>query len=398
MLRNKHAIKALFIFLICSVVAAAIGIISMNAYMNGIDNRMREREAAVVGGFINEKDVVENTVITDRIEQEDIAAGKEALEKYSYFSADIDLYGDIKTVGIAAICTACLVISALCVIIYILLVNNVYKNVRSAARTASLLARGEMADVLIMHEGDMGALADSLDKMRDRIKFGLEETNRQKEQMKDFLYDVSHQLKTPIAAVHMYSEIMLTHKDISREKQDYFLNLSIEQLDRMEFLIQGLLKLAKLDADSVKMEKKMCRLCDTVYMAVSPFLEMENVHINCNVPNSIEFRHDSMWLSEAIGNVVKNAVEHTKEGDITISASETPITVELRVEDTGSGISKKDLPHIFERFYRSENEKSGNVGIGLSLAARITEKNNGTLTASSVPGKGTKFSFVFIKV
>jgi signal transduction histidine kinase len=171
----------------------------------------------------------------------------------------------------------------------------------------------------------------------------------------------------------------------------------------MEVLIQNLLRLARLDAGTVELERSACNLRDFLESCISSFTtraEQEGKGISLVCDDSATLCLDETWFGEAVGNIIKNALDHTKSGDnIEVSCEKTAVATEIVIRDNGSGIHPEDLHHIFKRFYRSRysKDKQG-VGIGLSLAKVIVEGHGGVVTVESELGRGTEFRLIFPKL
>ena len=170
-------------------------------------------------------------------------------------------------------------------------------------------------------------------------------------------------------------------------------------LSRIDWLIVALLKISKLDAGTAHFQAEEVALADLVAKAVSPVLipiELKEQTLEISAEGS--FVGDLSWTSEALGNIVKNCMEHTPTGGrIEIAARETPLYAEITVSDSGNGIDADDLPHVFERFYKGKNSSGNSFGIGLALARMIVTSQNGTLKAENKPGGGAKFTMRFYK-
>ena len=191
-------------------------------------------------------------------------------------------------------------------------------------------------------------------------------------------------------------------------KQSRLKNEEIEELLRelsslitkTEHLVSVLLKISKLDAGTVQFEKKTTDLSSILEKSAEPLLipmDIKNQKLNINVEN-IYFDCDSAWCIEAFGNILKNCAEHTPEnGEITVTAEDTPIFTEIIITDTGSGIGEEDLPHIFDRFYKGKNSSKESFGVGLNLAKMIILGHNGTIKAENGQFCGAKFTIRFYK-
>lgn len=222
-------------------------------------------------------------------------------------------------------------------------------------------------------------------------------------EMKIFLQnaisDISHQLKTPLAALNMYVEIMSTEPENADTVRN-FTEKSALSLKRMEVLLQNLLKIMRLDADSITFTKEACNLKELVEQSVldlSVRANQEKKHIVIEGREQEQLLCDPIWTGEAIANLVKNALDHTKEkGIIKVSWKENPGGVRIFVEDNGCGIAKEDIYHIFKRFYRSSHSSdTQGAGLGLPLSKAIVEGQGGILTVKSSEGVGTVFTISF---
>lgn len=242
--------------------------------------------------------------------------------------------------------------------------------------------------------GGIYRLFSSVNRLATAFCAREEAAQKAKDFLKDMVSDISHQLKTPLAALNMYMEIMMEDKDAV----EFFGEKALLSLERMERLTGNLLKIVRLDAKTISFEKKPCDVGGLVKDAAEGFitraekegkqlfLEGEETILNC----------DRNWTEEAVSNLIKNALDHTDEGDfVKISWEKSPVMIRISVEDNGSGISEEDIYHIFKRFYRSSSSSSGGSGLGLPLAKAIVEEQGGSLTVSSQEGQGSVFVLSF---
>ena len=242
--------------------------------------------------------------------------------------------------------------------------------------------------------GGIYRLFSSVNRLATAFCAREEAAQKAKDFLKDMVSDISHQLKTPLAALNMYMEIMMEDKDAV----EFFGEKALLSLERMERLTGNLLKIVCLDAKTISFEKKPCDVGGLVKDAAEGFitraekegkqlfLEGEETILNC----------DRNWTEEAVSNLIKNALDHTDEGDfVKISWEKSPVMIRISVEDNGSGISEEDIYHIFKRFYRSSSSSSGGSGLGLPLAKAIVEEQGGSLTVSSQEGQGSVFVLSF---
>nr|WP_297886018.1 HAMP domain-containing sensor histidine kinase [uncultured Blautia sp.] len=249
-------------------------------------------------------------------------------------------------------------------------------------------------------EGTIYRLFHSVNSMAAVLNAHATKEMRQKEFLKNTISDISHQLKTPLAALNIYNGLLLEETENMPEIKE-FASLSEQELDRIETLVQNLLKLTKLDAGSVVIEKTMENVSDMMkdielHFAYRAREEQKTIILSGS--DTVSFLCDRDWLTEAIDNIVKNALDHMSKGDtVQIAWKRFSGAVQIVVEDTGCGIHPEDLPYIFKRFYRSRfsGDRQG-IGLGLPLAKAIVEAHSGTVEVDSVLGKGTVFTMNFL--
>ncbi len=223
---------------------------------------------------------------------------------------------------------------------------------------------------------------------------------REKQFLKNTISDISHQLKTPLAALNIYNGL-LQDKDIDAASVKEFADLSEQELNRIETLVQSLLKITRLDAGTIVPEKAVENLADMMRDIELHFAyraRREQKTLVLAGADDVQLLCDRDWLSEAIDNLVKNALDHTQNGDtIRIEWKALSSAVQITVKDNGCGIHPEDLHHIFKRFYRSRFSKdTQGLGLGLPLAKAIVEAHGGTIEVDSEPGKGSAFTMNFL--
>ena len=252
-------------------------------------------------------------------------------------------------------------------------------------------------------EGCLYRLFGKIDTLANALAAENEKALEAKNFLKETISDISHQLKTPLSALSMYNEIIqseITSDTGSRETALAFLEKTAVSLARMEELIQTLLKVTRLDAGAVLFEKQRWPVSDLASRALSQLLvraRQEQKQILLNGDENVWVNCDLQWTGEALGNLVKNALDHTDcQGHISVSWEKLPESVRIFVADDGTGIDEKDIYYIFRRFYRAskKNSKSckNGVGLGLPLAKSIIEGQGGTLSVQSRSGEGTTFT------
>lgn len=257
------------------------------------------------------------------------------------------------------------------------------------------IQNGETLDIRDNTEGELSILKNEIYKLSLKLNTQAELLLKDKTYLADSLSDISHQMKTPLTSMLMMVDF-LEDEELSPEKRKEFIgNLTIG-LERMDWLVQALLKLSKLDANAVVFKTEAVEVHTVLSRSVKPLrvpMEVKGVTLSMEqVPSSFYIKGDMKWLSEAFTNIIKNCMEHTAAGGkITIRSEQNNFYTKIMIEDTGVGIDKEDLPHIFERFYKGKNSGSDSVGIGLALAKQIIIRQNGTIEVSSIVGEGTRF-------
>lgn len=248
-------------------------------------------------------------------------------------------------------------------------------------------------------EGAMYRLFHEVNSLVTMADAHADSERRAKEFLRRTISDISHQLKTPIAALNIYNGILQQETADAATVRE-FTSLSEQELDRIESLVQSLLKMARLDAGAITLERapeNVFDLLEHIKRQYSFRAEQEGKEIVLEGDEQTVFSCDRTWLAEAIGNLVKNALDHTAQGDrILIRWQQSLCLTQITVEDTGSGIHPEDLYHIFKRFYRSRFSKdTQGVGLGLPLAKSIVEAHQGSIEVHSKLGQGTAFTINF---
>ena len=249
------------------------------------------------------------------------------------------------------------------------------------------------------NEGELYRLFHSINSLAAVLNAHADNELREKEFLKNTISDISHQLKTPLAALNIYNGL-LQDEDIEVSSVKEFANLSEQELDRIEVLVQNLLKITKLDAGSIAFEKEIENVADMMQDLELHFAyraKQEQKEIVLSGADDISLFCDRDWLGEAIGNIVKNALDHTGKGDtIYIKWTALSSAVQITIKDNGCGIHPEDLHHIFKRFYRSRFSKdTQGIGLGLPLAKAIIEAHGGLIEVESELGIGTSFIMNF---
>ena len=222
--------------------------------------------------------------------------------------------------------------------------------------------------------------------------------DEERQELQTLVSDISHQVKTPVSNLKMATDTLLEKPMTEAERTDFIRGIR-SQTDKLDFLFQALVKTSRLETGVIQLDKKLGRLFDTVAQAMSGIVyaaEKKEIAVSVDCPEDLTVSHDSKWTSEALFNLLDNAVKYTPAGGkIAVSVVLWEMYVEIKVTDTGKGISESNQAAIFRRFYREEevHEQQG-VGIGLYLAREIVMRQGGYVKVVSEPGKGSEFSIM----
>ena len=287
----------------------------------------------------------------------------------------------------------------------IVILNNDLKRNKSIKDITNLIEeinkKNYKLDIDNNSESDLSILKNEIYKTTIMLKSEAENSLNDKKNLKISLEDISHQLKTPLTSILIMLDNILDDPDMDNKVREDFIRDIKREVVNINFLVQNILKLSKMDANAIKFINREFYLLDMVNESIrniSVLSDLKNVKINVNGDKNIKFKCDDKWNVEAITNILKNCLEYSNnDSKIDINMSENNVYVELSIRDYGCGISKKDIKHIFERFYKGSNSSNESVGIGLALAKSIVEKSNGTISVESSK-EGSKFILKYYKI
>lgn len=274
-----------------------------------------------------------------------------------------------------------------------------YKEIEKLSGYLRNISNGNYSmDIRDNEEGELSILKNEIYKVTLMLSKQGEFLKKDKEKLADAISDISHQLKTPLTSMMVMIDL-LSEENLNLEKRIEFTKNIEMQLERMDWLLTSLLKLSKIDAGTITFKKDKVKVSELIKKAMSPLLipmELKEQKIIVDGNENTSFTGDLNWSIEAIVNIVKNCIEHTKnKGVISIFYEENPLYTEIKILDNGSGIEKEDLPYIFKRFYKGKNASAGSVGIGLAMAKSIIVSQNGDISVRSKKNQGTEFSIKF---
>jgi signal transduction histidine kinase len=289
---------------------------------------------------------------------------------------------------------------AVAVIASILLADRLTNPVRRLTGAARALERGKLETRVSLPDSsspEVGELATAFNRMAARLEESIEFIRSDRDRSRDFLADVSHELRTPIAALRTFNELLQDGADVEPATRQEFLEQSRLQIERLDWLAQNLLELSKLESGLVALDLRPDDLRATVESAVQqaePGARRRRVELVMDIPErAVRQRHDPQRLGQVLSNLIGNAVKFTPPGgQVTVRLQPTDGGADLHVSDTGVGIDPRELPHVFERFYRgthAHEARAGGSGLGLSIVKSIVEMHGGRVSIESAPGAGT---------
>lgn len=276
-----------------------------------------------------------------------------------------------------------------------------YRQLARLSLYLNRIANGEYSiDIRDNAEGELSILKNEIYKVTVTLREQASLLEKDKIFLANAISDISHQLKTPITSMYVMVDL-INNEDLPAEKRNEFIRNIRSQLERLQWLVTSLLKLSRIDAGAVKFRKDRIKVKELVEKSLEHLLipmEIKNQTLEILGDENTEFIGDFNWTCEAVSNIVKNCIEHTPEGGkIGIRFSETSLYTIIEIYDNGEGIRKKDLPYIFNRFYKGSNSHKDSIGIGLAMSKSIIEGQDGTIDVRSELGEGTVFSLKFHK-
>lgn len=313
------------------------------------------------------------------------------------------LENDSKQVQFLII-NGCFILIVLLIIVSIFLIYNRKKDKELAEITRyieEINKKNYTIDIDEMSEDELSILKNEIYKTTIMLKEIADNSNKDKLQLKQSLEDISHQLKTPLTSILVMLDNLIDDEDMDKEiRQDFIRDIKRDVMN-INFLVQAILKLSKFDANTInfiKDEKLLKDIVDESIKNVSALCDLKNIDIEKNGSEVATIYCDFRWQVEAITNILKNCIEHSRENNkILVKYESNNVYSMISIRDFGDGIAKEDLPHIFERFYKGKNSSSESVGIGLALAKTIVEEDKGNIYVDS-DEKGTIFTVKYFHI
>lgn len=293
-----------------------------------------------------------------------------------------------------------LAVSIFLIVSFFIFTKKRYNRLNALSETIDKILHGnDTINIKSFGEGELSILESDVQKMLVRLRDQKDKLEKDRTFLADSIADISHQLRTPLTSINLILSL-IEASDTTKERREELLRELSKLITKTEYLVSVLLKISKIDAGTVQFEKKETELNALIRKSAEPLLipmDIKNQKLSINA-DDISLNCDFAWCIEAFGNILKNCTEHTPEnGEITVTATNTPIFTEIIITDTGSGFNEEDIPHIFERFYKGRNSSKESFGIGLNLAKMIITAHNGTIKAENSQSGGAEFIIRFYK-
>lgn len=395
-LEGRNLFISMIALSLIALLAAVLLSLAMAAYTN---QALKDTYAGIVGTVAQKYPQAEAQVVQDLRSPgaDSVNLGTQVLGKYGLGAGSTADTG-VATGLLARLLPAGLALVGLVCTGFALLLAGYWRSISAQVAGLSAYLRqieaGDYAlDVRDNGEGSFSLLKNDLYKVTVRLREQAELLHKDKTALSNLITDISHQIKTPLTSLGVLVDLLA--EDPPEADRRAFVERLRTQLGRIQWLVAALLKLARLDAGTAAFKSEPVNLGELVRRAVESLqipLEIKKQRLEVHGDDGASFTGDLNWSAEALTNVVKNCIEHTPEGGrIEISYSANALYAEIIISDDGEGIASRDIPHIFNRFYRSKNADENSVGIGLALAKAILTAQGGDISIRSQPGVGTRF-------
>lgn len=398
---KRYILVFILIIILISTITGIITIMQNKKYQEQINEKVED----IIGEIIYQyPDINEEQIVKILNESGNREIGRELLEEYGISDEYIVIENleRIQKVNIVINVLVSMSIGVIFIIIFVIYLKHRQVNIDKLNRYIQKVSKGDyLVNISENSEDELSSLKNSLYKITVMLKEESENKKKQNEAILSSVSDISHQLKTPLTSMQILIDNILDNPKMDESTKRKFITEISKQIKEMNFLILALLKLSKLDAGVVEFDKEKISLNNIINDTIDTLdvlIELKQIKIIKNFKSNSTIIGDYNWNKEAILNIVKNAVEHTSTNKtVTITLDENSVYTSITIKDEGEGIKEKELKNIFNRFYKTENSDENSIGIGLSLAKSIIEKQNGHITVDSIEGQGTTFKIKYLK-
>lgn len=406
-LLKKSGIKLVLFVLVC----VTAGVCLVMLWTNRIQQKSEQRQINdVIGAIIEEvvkqyPEVEETRLINIVNASKTSEQGKEILKKYGISPQEVSVILALEESASKKERVNVIILLGYAItlaVVFILYMKHRDKKIDGIIEYIQEINRKNYTlKIYDNTEDDFSNLRNELYKITILLKEQALNSCKAQEAIQASVSDISHQLKTPLTSISIMLDNIAENPNMEPETKNKFIHEIRRQMDWMNWLVISLLKLSRLDANAVELKQEPIQvenLIQEVERNLAIGLEVKNQQLIQQGEKEASFKGDWNWQVEALTNIIKNGMEHTKEGKkIYIRWEENVFYTKIEIQDEGEGIPKEEIKHIFERFYRGKNATENSIGIGLALAKSIIEKQNGFVRVKSVPTKGTTFEIKYMK-
>ncbi len=336
----------------------------------------------------------------------DVIKNNVKINTFNRYSFDLDgivLIKENKTIFVSYFIILLFIYLIICLVYLTIIINNDKRKEKEINEVIKIIEEinnknysFKMKDI---NEEDLSLLKNEIYKTTIMLNEISEISKKDKKELEESLEDISHQLKTPLTSILIMIDTLLDDEDMDQNTREDFLRNMKREVMNINFLVKSILKLSRLDTNTVKFISKkesVKEIINEAILNVSLLSDLKNVKIETNLSDSFIIC-DYKWQIEALTNILKNSIEHSYENNkVLIESSENNAYVKIIIKDFGTGIAKEDINHIFERFYKGKDSDYDSIGIGLALSKSIIEKQNGKISVES-SDDGTTFTIKYFK-
>lgn len=336
----------------------------------------------------------------------DILKNNVKTNTFNRYSFDLDgilLIKENKTIFVSYFIILLFIYLIICLVYLTIIINNDKRKEKEINEVIKIIEEINNKNYKFkmdeINEEDLSLLKNEIYKTTIMLNEISEISKKDKKELEESLEDISHQLKTPLTSILIMIDTLLDDEDMDQNTREDFLRNMKREVMNINFLVKSILKLSRLDTNTVKFISKkesVKEIINEAILNVSLLSDLKNVKIETNLSDSF-INCDYKWQIEALTNILKNSVEHSYENNkVLIESSENNAFVKITIKDFGTGIAREDINHIFERFYKGKDSDYDSIGIGLALSKSIIEKQNGKISVES-SDDGTTFTIKYFK-
>ena len=397
---KKYIISTLIVFICLFVLFLFLNIYEYKTYTKNFNNKISAIINVIKKDYpkITDKEIIK-IINNDKIETNDFfnKYGIDVNNKSILIKNDRD-YHKFLAINLSFLTITVVIL----LIIYIRYNYKKEKDIKDIIKCIEQInKKNYKIQIDSISEDELSILKNEIYKTTIMLKEAAENSSKDKLNLKKLLEDISHQLKTPLTSILVMLDNIIEDSNMEEKiRNDFIVDIKRNVLN-INFLVQSLLKLSKFDANAihfVKQENDLKTIIEESIKNVSTLCDLRNINIKLNIKENSKIICDDKWQIEALTNIIKNAIEHSKNNsNIIINIENNNVYSMIEVIDFGEGIAKKDIKHIFERFYKCKNTKTDSIGIGLALAKTIIEEDKGTISVESNKLE-TKFIIKYYKI